>query len=85
MLSLAFLAKALGGEVRGNQVLCPGPGHSPADRSLSVRLVSEAQDGFVTHSFAEDDWRACRDYVRQKLNLGPWRPGHGVKARGRAR
>jgi hypothetical protein len=28
----------LGGEVAGGQVRCPGPNHSPADRSLSVKL-----------------------------------------------
>jgi hypothetical protein len=28
MLSLQQLAAALGGEVTGHKVLCPGPGHS---------------------------------------------------------
>jgi hypothetical protein len=33
------LAAALRGNVAGrDQVLCPGPGHSPRDRSVSVRL-----------------------------------------------
>jgi hypothetical protein len=30
-ISLQGLARALGGEVSGGQVLAPGPGHSPAD------------------------------------------------------
>jgi hypothetical protein len=60
MTSLASLAKALGGEVCRNQVLCPGPGHSPIDRSLSVRLVSGTPDGFLVHSFAGDDWKLCQ-------------------------
>ena len=45
----------LGGEVRGNHVYAPGPGHSANDRSLSVLLDASAPDGFVIHSFAGDD------------------------------
>jgi len=36
--SLQTVAKALGGEVNGGQVLAPGPGHSAKDRSLSVKI-----------------------------------------------
>jgi hypothetical protein len=68
------LARALGGEVHGNQVLAPGPGHSPQDRSLSVRLDEGALEGFVVHSFANDDPIACRDYVREKAGLPAFRP-----------
>jgi hypothetical protein len=68
------LALALDGEARGNEVLAPGPGHSHNDRSLSVRLSSDAPDGFLTHSFAGDDPIICRDYVRQKLGLPAWQP-----------
>ena len=32
-----------------------------------------------------DDWKLCRDYVRQKLGLAPWQPTRGRKAHGRAR
>ena len=35
--NLQYVAHALGGEVSGRQVLAPGPGHSPHDRSLAVR------------------------------------------------
>ena len=59
----------------GRQVLCPGPGHSPRDRSLCIRLEAGAPDGFVVHSFAGDDPLACKDYVRSKLGLPPWQPG----------
>ena len=49
-------ARALGGDISGRDgVVCPGPGHSRQDRSLSVRLDSTAPDGFVVHSFAGDD------------------------------
>jgi hypothetical protein len=50
--NLQTLAKALGGEVNRSQVLAPGPGHSAIDRSLSVKLDSNAPDGFLVHSFA---------------------------------
>jgi hypothetical protein len=53
-------------------VLCPGPGHSTEDRSLSVRLDAAAPEGFLVHSFAGDDPVACRDYVRGKLGLPPF-------------
>jgi hypothetical protein len=67
--NLQMLARALGGEVSNGQVLAPGPGHSPKDRSLSVKLDTKAPDGFVVHSFSIDDPIACRDFVREKLNL----------------
>jgi hypothetical protein len=75
MLSLTSIAAATGGEVVGRQVLCPGPGHSPKDRSLAVSLSRIPPDGFVCHSHAGDDWRLCRDHVRAKLGLPEWRPG----------
>jgi hypothetical protein len=72
MLTLQQIARALGGEVVGGQVKVPGPGHSPKDRSLSVKPVVSAPDGFVVHSFAGDDPIACKDYVRAKLGLPSW-------------
>jgi hypothetical protein len=65
MIDLRQAARALGGDVAGrDQVLCPGPGHSPRDRSLAVRFVA---DGFVVHSHANDDWQTCRDHVSARL------------------
>ncbi len=58
--------RALGGEVTGGQVKCPGPGHSPADRSLSVK-PADNEDGFVVDSHAGDMWEPCKDHVRQRL------------------
>ena len=49
--SLQTVAKALGGEISGGQVLAPGPGHSPKDRSLSVKLDASAPDGFRRSQF----------------------------------
>jgi hypothetical protein len=60
--ALVSLARALGGEVSGGQVSAPGPGHSPNDRSMSVKLDPDAPGGFVVNSFSpKDDFIACRD------------------------
>jgi putative DNA primase/helicase len=75
MLDLRRAAVALGGEVSGRQIVCPGVGHSPVDRSLAVRFEASAPEGFVVHSFAGDDPIAARDFVRDKLGLPPWQPG----------
>jgi hypothetical protein len=75
---LQTLARALGGKISGGEVLAPGPGHSAADRSLSVKLDTNAPDSFVVHSFAGDDPIACKDHVRGKLGLPAFKPnGNG--------
>src|SRR3712207_6778709 len=71
-MNLAQLARALGGEVvnRGQQqILCPGPGHSQRDRSLSIRIDPSAPDGFMVNSFAGDPFPTCRDHVKACLGL----------------
>ena len=81
--SIAKIAELLGGDVQGAEVLCPGPGHSAGDRSLSVKPDLVDREGFVTHSFAGDDWKACRDHVREKLGLPepkPQQKANGGKA-----
>ena len=65
-VTLEDLAQALGGDISGAEVLCPGPGHSAQDRSLSVKL-SERSGDVVVHSFAGDDPITCKDYVREQL------------------
>jgi putative DNA primase/helicase len=67
MSALRNMAQALGGDVTGASVICPGPGHSPRDRSLSVTLAPAAADGFLVFSHAGDDWRACRAHVLARL------------------
>ena len=81
LTSLQTLAKALAGEINGSQVLAPGPGHSAIDRSLSVKLDSNAPDGFLVHSFAGDDPLLCRDHVREKAGLEPFKPNGGGRQR----
>jgi hypothetical protein len=83
-MDIEAAALALGGEVSGNQILAPGPGHSPEDRSLCILFEPGAPDGFVVHSFSTDDPLACKDYVRKCLSLPSFKP-NGRNGNGRAR
>jgi len=64
--SLAAVVKALGGDLLagGLRANVPGPGHSAADRSVSLLLAGTR---VVVHSFAGDDWR---DVLAQLRDLG---------------
>jgi 5S rRNA maturation endonuclease (ribonuclease M5) len=78
MPSLAEIAAKLGGRVCGDQVKAPGPGHSAADDSLSVKPDANADGGFIICSHSGDNWKVCRDHVRSKLGLPPFEPkGNG--------
>jgi hypothetical protein len=66
----------MNGIVSHGAALVPGPGHSAADRSLSIKIDPTAPEGFVVHSFAGDDPLSCRDFVRQKLALPSRSPTH---------
>lgn len=60
---LRALARAYGGDVYagGRRALLPAPGHSRADRSVSLWL----RDGrVVAHSFGAGDWRDILDDLR---------------------
>ena len=72
--SLEQIARALNGDIRGRQVLAAGPNHSAGDRSLSITLSDKAAGGFIVKSFADDDWRLCKDYVLEKLGLPKFHP-----------
>src|SRR5262245_13890083 len=71
-MKLQNIARALGGEISGGQVLAPGPGHSPRDRSLAVRPSASAPDGLLVFSHSGDDSRLCRKHVRERLGLSPY-------------
>jgi len=70
LLEPRCVARELGGDVCGRAVLAPGPGHSRADRSLSIKIDSAAPEGFLVYSFAGDEPIACREHVRNALGLG---------------
>ncbi|MCJ2120650.1 toprim domain-containing protein [Methylobacterium sp. J-001] len=69
MMDLRSAARALGGEVVGRGIVCPGPHHSRQDRSLSILFDASAPGGFTLHSHAGDDFGSCRDFVRERLGL----------------
>lgn len=71
-MTLQQIARFLGGEVCGPEVRVPGPGHSPKDRSLSIRLDARAPGGFLVHSFSGDDPIRCKDYLRERLRIPLW-------------
>lgn len=74
LLDPQMIARAVGGIVTNvDSVLAPGPGHSASDRSLSIKSVPTAPDGFILHSFAGDDPATCRDHVRAALGILPLR------------
>jgi putative DNA primase/helicase len=63
------VARTLGGDLVGRNVVAPGPGHSHAERSLSIKIDPCAPEGFIVHSFAGDSATECRDHVRAALGL----------------
>ena len=77
-LTLDFIAQRMNGEIRGNQVACPGPGHSPKDRSLCIKVEPAAPAGLVVYSHAQDDNLKCKDFVLRQLGLEPFRPRHAA-------
>jgi putative DNA primase/helicase len=59
----------LGGDVTGrDSANVPGPGHSENDRSLSIRIDSRSGQ-IIVYSHAGDDWKACKDYVFERLGF----------------
>lgn len=62
-MSLKSIVQALGGELYdgGRRANVPAPGHSAADRSVSLLL----RDGrVVVHSFGDGDWKGVLDALR---------------------
>lgn len=76
IMDIHAMAAMLGGEVAGQtSLLAPGPKHSPADRSLSIKFDPAARDGFIVHSFAGDDFIACRNHVCEAFGISSRRFG----------
>src|SRR6476661_7264233 len=75
MLEPRAIARIMGGDVTGRiSVNVPGPGHSKADRSLSIRIDGR-QGRLIICSHAGDDWKVCKDYVHERLGLERWNRG----------
>src|SRR6516162_830287 len=79
IITISMIARAFGVDMPapGNQINVPGPHHSNADRSLSIRIDPSVPDGFLVNSFAGDDPIECKDYVRKMLGLSEWKPNGG--------
>jgi AAA domain len=73
MLTLQEIQAAIGGEIHGNMLSAPGPGHSAKDRSMSV-WCSDKWPSFKVTSHAGDDWKVCQDHIRAKLDIPDWKP-----------
>ena len=64
-MSLKSIVAALGGDLydRGRRANIPAPGHSSADRSVSL-LLKEGR--LIVHTFGEGDWKAVLDHLREQ-------------------
>lgn len=62
-MTLHALVAALGGDLYagGRRASVPAPGHSAADRSVSLLLSGER---LIVHSFGAASWAAVRDHLR---------------------
>jgi len=81
--SLHEIARAMGGEVRGERACFPTPGHSKKDRGSWASIVPGAPDGVLVHSSNGGDPIAIKDQLRAmgvlppfkaKNDNIPWRP-----------
>ena len=64
-MSLKPIVQALGGDLydRGFRANIPAPGHSPADRSVSLML---REGRIIVHTFGDGDWRRVLDDLRAR-------------------
>jgi putative DNA primase/helicase len=62
-MSLRTIVQTLGGDLydRGRRANIPAPGHSAADRSVSLLLENNR---IVVHTFGDGDWKRVLDHLR---------------------
>lgn len=74
-LILRQIVACIGGELHdcGTRALCPGPGHSKNDRSMSLMI---GRDGRVLiNSFSSStDWRECQRWLEELKLIEPFDP-----------
>lgn len=75
MADLRKIVQQHGGELRagGREASIPAPGHSKADRSLSLKL-SDDGERVVFHSFTGGDVRSIMDYLGIEAKARPQTP-----------
>jgi hypothetical protein len=61
------IAKALEGDLNGEWFNIRGSGHGSDDRSLGIKFLKHARDGFIINSLSGDDPIESRKYVKAKL------------------
>jgi hypothetical protein len=63
-MTLKTIVQVLGGDLydRGDRANIPAPGHSPADRSVSLMLK---EGRIIVHTFGDGDWRTVLDHLRE--------------------
>jgi hypothetical protein len=64
-MSLRTIVRTLGGDLydRGRRANIPAPGHSAADRSVSLLLENNR---IIVHTFGDGDWKAVLDHLRDQ-------------------
>jgi putative DNA primase/helicase len=64
-MTLKPIVQALGGDLydRGRRANIPAPGHSRADRSVSLML---REGRIIVHTFGDGDWRGVLDHLRAR-------------------
>jgi len=80
-MSLRAIVRQLGGDLYdgGRRANIPAPGHSRADRSVSLL---EHDGRLIIHTFGDGDWRQVRDYLRGLGLLEPQPPKRPDTAHG---
>jgi len=73
-MNLNAIAKDFGGDVRGDKVFIPTPGHSAKDRGTCIEQRPDAPDGLLVHSFNGGDPLAIKDALRDRGHLPKFEP-----------
>ncbi|MDA0892796.1 MAG: AAA family ATPase [Proteobacteria bacterium] len=71
MIDLHSIKRRYGGDISGNTVKIPTPGHSRRDRGTSITLAPDAPDRCLVHCFNDYDPLAIKDMLRRDGFLPP--------------
>ena len=82
MTSLAAVAKAMGGEIRGDRACFPTPGHSELDRGSTAELIDGAPDGVLVKSYNGGDPMVIKDRLREAGVLSQRETSEGWRCTG---